>query len=81
MRGPAPCFHRGRLVRSLDSQGADIGVVLIGLAVDRCRKARAPVGAHARLADAKDDLTRAFYRRYGFSACANAPMTLYLPLG
>ena len=80
-RYPVPCYRMGRLARSLDSKGTGIGAVLMGLAVDRCLKARAHVGAYALLVDAKDDQARAFYLRYGFSACADAPMTLYLPLG
>jgi hypothetical protein len=33
------------------------------------------------LVDAKDDKAKAFYQRYGFIACLDAPLTLYLPLG
>ena len=80
-RYPIPCFRLGRLARSLDSRGCGIGAMLVGLAVDRCLKARAQVGAYALLVDAKDAKAKAFYQHYGFSACADAPMTLYLPLG
>jgi GNAT superfamily N-acetyltransferase len=80
-RYPVPCFRMGRLARSLECRGTGIGAVLIGLAVDRCLKARAHVGAYALLVDAKSDAANAFYQHYGFTACADAPMTLYLPLG
>mgnify|MGYP002776451233 FL=1 len=40
-RYPIPCFRLGRLARSLDSRGCGIGAMLVGLAVDRCLKARA----------------------------------------
>lgn len=80
-RYPVPCFRLGRLARHLESRGAGIGAMLIGLAVDRCLKARTHIGADALLVDAKSESGRAFYRHYGFSTCADAPMTLYLPLG
>ena len=80
-RYPVPCFRMGRLARSLDSRGTGIGAVLMGLAVDRCLKARAHVGAYALLVDTKNENARAFYQHYGFVACADSPMTLYLPLG
>lgn len=80
-RYPVPCFRLGRLARSLKSRGTGIGAMLLGLAVDRCLKARLHVGAYALLVDAKDDQAQAFYQRYGFIACADSPLTLYLPLG
>ena len=78
---PVPCFRMGRLARSLDSRGEGMDTVLVGLAVDRCLKARAHVGAYALVVDAKNDAARAFYLHYGFTACLDSPMTLYLPLG
>ena len=80
-RYPVPCFRMGRLARSQDSRGTGMGEVLMGLAVDRCLKAKAHVGAHALLVDAKHAQAKAFYERYGFMVCVNAPLTLYLPLG
>lgn len=80
-RYPVPCFRMGRLARSLDACGTGMGEVLMGLAVDRCLKAKAHVGAYALLVDAKHAQAKAFYERYGFIACTDAPLTLYLPLG
>ena len=80
-RYPVPCFRMGRLARDLESRGLGLGEVLIGCAVDRCLHARSLVGAYALLVDAKDEKSKAFYERYGFIPCADAPMTLYLPLG
>ena len=71
----------GRLARSLDTHGTGMGEVLMGLAVDRCLKAKAHVGAYALLVDAKNAQAKTFYERYGFMACVDAPLTLYLPLG
>ena len=80
-RYPVPCFRMGRLARDLECRGAGLGEILIGCAVDRCLHARSLVGAYALLVDAKDAKAKSFYERYGFLACADAPMTLYLPLG
>ena len=80
-RYPVPCFRMGRLASSLAHQSTGIGALLVGLAVDRCLKARAQVGAYALLVDAKTEKAKAFYVHYGFTACTDSPMTLYLPLG
>lgn len=80
-RYPVPCFRMGRLAVSMEQQGCGLGAILMGLAVDRCRAARKQVGAYAMLVDAKSDQAKAFYQHFGFSICADSPMTLYLPLG
>ena len=80
-RYPIPCFRMGRLARSIEHRGGGIGAVLMGLAVDRCVKARMHVGAYALLADAKSEEASAFYQQYGFKVCLDSPMALYLPLG
>jgi predicted GNAT family N-acyltransferase len=71
----------GRLARSLNVRNSGIGALLIGLAADRCLKAKAHVSAYALLVDARSDKAKAFYQRYGFISCADSPLTLYLPLG
>jgi GNAT superfamily N-acetyltransferase len=79
-RYPIPCFRMGRLARHRDHRGDGLGEILVGCAVDRCLQARRLVGAYALLVDAKDDKAKSFYERYGFTACKDAPLTLYLPL-
>jgi predicted GNAT family N-acyltransferase len=78
---PVPCFRIGRLACRADQQGQGLGRVLIGCAVERCLMARRQVAAFALIVDAKDASARAFYEHYGFTVCADSPMTLYLPLG
>lgn len=80
-RYPVPCFRMGRLACRLDRRGQGLGRLLLGCAVDRCLQARKQVAALALLVDAKSDQARAFYAHYGFTACIDLPMTLYLPLG
>ena len=78
---PIPCFRMGRLACSLVRKGQGLGATLLGLAVDRCLKARAQVAAYALLVDAKSPGAAGFYQHHGFIPCADAPLTLYLPLG
>lgn len=80
-RYPVLCFRMGRLACRADRQGQGLGKMLIACAVDRCLQARKQVAAYALIVDAKDARAAAFYRHYGFAACTDAPMTLYLPLG
>jgi ribosomal protein S18 acetylase RimI-like enzyme len=70
----------GRLAVSSSSRGQGHGRVLVGLAVERCLKARQEVAAYALVVDAKDEIAVDFYRRYGFAACRDAPRMLYLAL-
>jgi len=80
-RYPVPCFRLGRLACCVDRRGTGLGKVLIGCALDRCLRARQQVAAFALLVDAKNAQAKRFYEHYGFTACADSPMSLYLPLG
>lgn len=80
-RYPLPCFRMGRLACRISHQGQGLGQVLMGLAVARCLQARQQVAAYALIVDAKHETAKAFYLHYGFTACKDAPLTLYLPLG
>ena len=80
-RYPVPCFRMGRLASNVSHHGKGIGKLLIGCAVTRCLEARKQVAAFALIVDAKDARAKAFYKHYGFKACLDSPMTLYLTLG
>lgn len=80
-RYPVPCFRMGRLACRADQRGQGLGRLLMGCAVDRCLQARRQVAAFALLVDAKNAQAKTFYQHYGFTPCADSPMTLYLPLG
>jgi predicted GNAT family N-acyltransferase len=79
-RYPIPCIRMGRLAVSSSSRGQGHGRLLVGLAVERCLKARQEVAAYALIVDAKDEGAADFYRHYGFAACRDAPRMLYLAL-
>jgi GNAT superfamily N-acetyltransferase len=70
----------GRLAVERAARGRGYGRLLIGLAVERCLKARQEVAAYALVVDAKDESAVSFYLHYGFRSCRDAPQTLYLPL-
>ncbi len=80
-RYPVPCFRMGRLAVAANRQGEGLGRALIGLAVSRCLQARQSVAAYALVVDAKHVQAKAFYEHYGFIACGDEPLRLYLPLG
>lgn len=80
-RYPVPCFRLGRLAVHKDRRGQGLGKLLLACAVDRCLKARKDVAAYALIVGAKDESARRFHERYGFTAFADEPMTLYLGLG
>lgn len=80
-RYPVPCFRMGRLACSTAHQGKGIGKLLIGCAVARCIEARKQVAAFALIVDAKNAHAKNFYKHFGFKACVDSPMTLYLGLG
>jgi len=80
-RFPVPCFRMGRFAIHKDQKDKGLGKLLIGLAVDRCLHAKEEVAAYALIVDAKDENAKSFYEHYGFTACVDQPMVLYLPLG
>lgn len=80
-RYPVPCFRMGRLTCRADWHGRGLGKILIGCAVQRCLQARKQVAAFALIVDAMNAAARAFHGHYGFTPCADASTTLYLPLG
>jgi predicted GNAT family N-acyltransferase len=80
-RYPVPCIRLGRMAVSVTAQGKGLGKIMMGLAVQRSNDARKQIAAYAILVDAKDASAKSFYEHYGFIACADAPLMLYLPLG
>ena len=80
-RYPVPCFLMGRFAVATTHQAQGVGKLLMGCAVARCLEAKKQVAAYALLVDAKDDSAKAFYTHYGFIACRDDALRLYLPLG
>ncbi len=80
-RYPVPCFRMGRLAVDEKHQKCGMGRFLMGCAIERCLEARKHVAAYALIVDAKTKDAKSFYGYYGFMACRDHPMVLYLPLG
>ena len=75
-----PVTRLGRLATRSDLQGQGLGRLLLADAVNRARGAAQAVGSAGILVDAKDDGAAGFYRHFGFHACRDAPLQLYLPI-
>src|SRR5580700_160510 len=73
-----PAVRIGRLAVDRRFQRRGLGELMLMNAVHRTLQDAA--AAFALLVDAKNDQAVAFYRRYGFSAIAGRPRTLFLPL-
>jgi ribosomal protein S18 acetylase RimI-like enzyme len=73
-----PAVRIGRLAVDRRFQRRGLGELMLINAVHRTIQDAA--AAFALLVDAKNDEAVAFYERYGFSAIAGRPRTLFLPL-
>jgi GNAT superfamily N-acetyltransferase len=78
---PVPAVRIGRLAVSHEMQGAKLGQLLLGHAVNCSLELRAGLGIRLLLVNAKNERAAAFYRGFGFQQTADNAMTLYLPLG
>jgi ribosomal protein S18 acetylase RimI-like enzyme len=68
----------GRLAVDRQFKGQGLGAVLLADALTRALSS--DIAAFALIVDAKDDAAPAFYRHHGFTAFADNPRTLFLPL-
>lgn len=75
-----PVTRLGRLATRSNLQGQGLGRLLLADAVNRARGAAQAVGSAGILVDAKGDGAAGFYRHFGFHACRDAPLQLYLPI-
>ena len=72
-------YWPGQLYRP-NLQGQGMGRLLLADAVTRSRTAALSVGTAGIFVDAKDHVAAKFYRHYGFTACKEQPLKLYLPM-
>lgn len=80
-RHPVPAARLARLAVDRREQGKGLGAALLQDAVKRCLALRSELGLRVLIVDAKDERAAGFYRALGFTATADAAMTLYLSLG
>ncbi len=70
----------GRLAVDNSVKGKGLGKLLLVDAMKRVQNAAEIIGVFALLVDAKDNLAKSFYIKYGFIPLVEAPMILFLPL-
>ncbi|MFZ5488574.1 GNAT family N-acetyltransferase [Thiomonas sp.] len=75
-----PVTRLGRLATRSDMQDQGLGRLLLADAVNRDRTAAQAVGSAGLFVDAKNEAAARFYRRYGFTPCADQPLKLFLSL-
>lgn len=75
-----PVTRLGRLAVRTDFQGQGLGRLLLADAVTRSRNAALSVGSAGIFVDAKNDAAAQFYAGYGFTACGEQALKLYLPM-
>lgn len=75
-----PVTRLGRLAVRSDLQGQGLGRILLADAVTRSRNAALSVGSAGIFVDVKNDAAARFYAEYGFTACREQPLKLYLPM-
>ena len=73
-----PLISLGRLAVAIEFQGLGIGALLVRDAIARSLAATEHVAARFMRVDAKDGDVAKFYKRFGFTADPNSPLTLYL---
>ena len=75
-----PVTRLGRLAVRLELHGQGLGRLLLADAVTRSRNAALSVGSAGIFVDAKNEDAARFYAKYGFAACREQPLKLYLPM-
>ncbi|HUW40508.1 MAG TPA: GNAT family N-acetyltransferase [Rectinemataceae bacterium] len=79
-RYPVPAFRIAKLAIDTRFQGAGAGSWLLRQALEKALSVSAEVGLYAVIVDTIDEKAKGFYRKYGFEAFSEYPLTLFLPL-
>lgn len=77
-RQPVPVMLLARLAVARDRQGQSLGAGLLKDALIRTLHAADIVGIRALVVHAKDDVARAYYERFDFTAFPSDPLHLHL---
>lgn len=79
-RYPLPAVRIGRLAVQKNLQGKGFGEYLLMNSLERCQRVSNEIAVFAVIVDAKNDLAKKFYIRYGFIPFVNRELSLYLPI-
>ena len=74
-----PGVRLGRLAVDRRCQGKGLGELLLIDALTRTRRIYTEAGGIGLFVDAIDEEAAGFYRRFGFAACPDNPLLLFLP--
>jgi len=74
-----PGVRLGRLAVDRRCQGKGLGELLLIDALTRTRRIYTEAGGIGLFVDAIDEEAAGFYRRFGFAACPDSPLLLFLP--
>jgi GNAT superfamily N-acetyltransferase len=74
---PVPCLLLGQLATDERWAGKGIGSGLLKHALERCVTASGLIGGRALIVNAVDDEAATFWRRWGFLASKDDPLTLF----
>lgn len=77
---PVSIARLAKLAVDLKQQGKGVGGFLLHDALQKIKLASEMVGIFAVVVDAKDNLAKSFYQRYGFAALEHTELTLFLPM-
>jgi len=75
-----PGVRLGRLAVDRRCQGKGLGELLLIDALTRMRRVYTEAGGIGLFVDAIDEQAAGFYRRFGFAACPDNPLLLFLPV-
>jgi predicted N-acetyltransferase YhbS len=75
-----PATLLGRLAVATALRGQRLGETLLFDALHRCLQQSEHIASTGVVVDAKDELSAAFYRRYGFTAILDAGRRLFMPM-
>lgn len=76
-----PATLIGRLARDKRFRGKGIGELLLMDALARCLTVSKQVACSAIIVDAKDDVAKDFYKKYGFMELPGIGNRLFIPIG
>jgi len=77
-RGPIPVILLGRLAVDIPEQGHGLGTQMLLDALRRSAAAAEAIGARAVFVQAKHEIARSFYAKFGFEPAPMDPLRLFL---
>jgi GNAT superfamily N-acetyltransferase len=79
-RYPIPAMRIGKLAIDLETQGKNIGALLLKDALLRAVNISSQVALHFVVVDALNEKAKSFYLKYGFTAFEENPLTMVMSL-